>query len=365
MIGLLSLDIPATLEEQRVWLSRHLVGCQLAELVAELTAVFPQPVEGDWPTLEAVLGPGLDRVLSGGASELSAECLQRLIRNPLLILDLQQHILVNGGAVWQREAMRAADLTGIADRCEASILKKIDALERLSQEAFAERVEAQRTKVSDDGKPNGTLPSAGKTASGKDSAVFSESITDVVCRPTAGPRKRIKIKGDGGEESRSAARRGLAWQVMAPLAVAAALMVGFFSGRQWDSGQPVVAATWGWNRPDAMDGELSRADYLERLAEAADQWFSQKGTSAVDVAVRLTEFRQGCARLQLAGHAPLDAADREWLLERCRKWSAQIDQHLARLENGAAPETVLSDANEMVNRLIKALRERGSAAVPA
>lgn len=363
MIGLLSLDIPATLEEQRAWLSRHLVGCQLAELVAELAAVFPRPVEGEWPTLEATLGPGLERVLAEGASELSAECVQRLLRNPLLLLDLQQHILIDGGPVWQREAMRAADLTGIADRCEASILKKIDAVERLNQEAFAERVEGQRAEAAANGKPTGTLPATGKTASAKDTAVFNEPLTDVMSRPTVGSRKRIK--GGGGDVSGGATRRGLAWQVMAPLAVAAALMVGFFGGRQWESGQPAVAAAWGWNRPDAMDGKLSRAEYLERLAATADQWFGQKGTSAVDVAVRLTQFRQGCARLQLAGHAPLDAADRQWLLERCRKWSAQIDQHLARLENGAAPEAVLTEANETVNRLVKALRERSTAAAPA
>ena len=363
MIGLLSLDIPSTLEEQRAWLSRHLVGCQLAELVAELTAVFPRPTEGDWPTLEALLGSELERVLIDGVSELSAGSVQNLLRNPLLLLDLQQHILVDGGLVWQREAMRAADLTGIADRCEASILKKIDAVERLNQEAFAERVEAKRAEAAANGKATTTLPAAGKTASGKDTAVFNEPLTDVVSRPTVGPRKRVK--GGGGDEAGGGTRRGVAWQILAPMAVAAALMVGFFGGRQWEAGQPAVAATWGWNRPDAMDGKLSRGEYLERLAVTADQWFNQKGASAVDVAVRLTEFRQGCARLQLAGHAPLDAADRQWLLERCRKWSAQIDQHLARLENGAAPETVLTEANEAVNRLVKALRERGTSAVPA
>lgn len=152
MIGLLSLDIPSKLEDQRAWLSRHLVGCQLAELVAELAAVFPRSEDGHWPTLEELLGGELEAVLEQGVGALSADGVHSLLQNPLLMLDLQQHILIDGGVVWQREAMQAADLTGIADRCEASILKKIDAVERLHQEAFAERVESEQSQAVTDGR---------------------------------------------------------------------------------------------------------------------------------------------------------------------------------------------------------------------
>jgi hypothetical protein len=362
MIGLLSLDIPSQLEEQRTWLSRHLVGCQLAELVAELAAVFPRAEEGHWPTLEELLGGELEAVLDQGVEALSVAGVQKLLQNPLLMLDLQQHILIDGGAVWQREAMQAADLTGIADRCEASILKKIDAVERLNQEAYAEKVEADRASEIAAGRPVSAAPVPVKRASGTDTAVYNEPLTDVVARAVpktaAGPRKRVR--GEEPGESLAGSRRGSAWRVAGPVAVAAAIVVGFFAGQQWESRQPTVAAAWGWNRPDVMGGKLSRGEYLEKLATSADQWFDQKGASSVDVAVRLSEFRQGCARLQLANHAALDEADRRWLLERCRKWSSQIDQHLARLENGAAVESVLVDANETVHRLVKALRERGS-----
>lgn len=357
MIGLLSLDIPSKLEDQRVWLSRHLVGCQLAELVAELAAVFPRSEDGHWPTLEELLGGELEAVLEQGVGALSADGVHSLLQNPLLMLDLQQHILIDGGVVWQREAMQAADLTGIADRCEASILKKIDAVERLHQEAFAERVEAEQSQAVAEGRVAVPVAPPPRTASSKDTAIFNEPLTDVVARPSVGPRKHVRGEQSGG--ALADGRLGRAWRIAGPIAVAAALMMGFFAGQQWGQQQPAVAATWGWNRPGVMDGKLSRGQYLDHLATAADQWFGQKGTSAVEVAVRLSEFRQGCARLQLANHAPLDEADRRWLLERCRKWSEQIDQHLARLENGAAADAVLADADATVNRLVKALRERG------
>jgi hypothetical protein len=62
----------------------------------------------------------------------------------------------------------------------------------------------------------------------------------------------------------------------------------------------------------------------------------------------------------LTNHAPLGSTDKEWLAERCRKWSGKFDEHLAALERGADAKQVRHAADDTVKKLVAALRERSS-----
>jgi hypothetical protein len=116
---------------------------------------------------------------------------------------------------------------------------------------------------------------------------------------------------------------------------------------------------WGWNRPGVFDVALARRAYLEHLAETANEWFSADPQGSSELSTRLREFRSGCDKLLTASHSQLPQDDREWLIERCKIWTAKIDQALVDLDGGQKPpETVSADMKSMVNQLVTALRRR-------
>jgi len=101
--------------------------------------------------------------------------------------------------------------------------------------------------------------------------------------------------------------------------------------------------------------------YLDRLADAAGEWFKKRPDDPNALARRIGEFRQGCSVLILSPHKPLAAQDRAWLVEKCRAWAAKLDAHLAALEGGASAAQVRDEADATINKLIAALRERAQA----
>ena len=98
----------------------------------------------------------------------------------------------------------------------------------------------------------------------------------------------------------------------------------------------MIASRWGWNRPGALPQDLGPGEYLNRIADAAAEWFNQRPEGPIDLARRLGELRQGCSVLILSPHKPLSAQDRTWLVEKCRAWAAKLDAHLVSLEGGTA-----------------------------
>jgi hypothetical protein len=123
--------------------------------------------------------------------------------------------------------------------------------------------------------------------------------------------------------------------------------------------EPVVQADgWGWVRPGALPQDTTRAGYLNRLADAAVDWFHTRPDDAVGLAWRLGELRQGCSFLILSEHHPLTADDRAWLTENCRAWAARFDGYLIALEAGADPLIIRRQADRTIDHLIQTLRER-------
>ncbi|MFL5327417.1 MAG: hypothetical protein ACJ8C4_00755 [Gemmataceae bacterium] len=117
---------------------------------------------------------------------------------------------------------------------------------------------------------------------------------------------------------------------------------------------------WGWTRADAFAQADTAKGYLNRLADEADEWFKKSPTDAKGLAKRLGQMREGCSALLLSDHTVLAAADRDWLRERCRAWSARFDGQIAALERGDDPKKVKDEADETIRKLDKALRERAA-----
>jgi hypothetical protein len=139
---------------------------------------------------------------------------------------------------------------------------------------------------------------------------------------------------------------------------AAAIVVAAVSLWQFTRPPARLPVAWGWARPDALPENVSREEYLETLANEAGEWFNKRPETAEALGRRIDEFRQGCSSLLQANHRPLPEADRQWLVERCRKWAEKLDRNLADLQAGKDVEAVRWETDATINQLIRALRQR-------
>ena len=109
MTTLHTLDIPQEPAALGRWLEQQLLGLNLASTIAELSAVHGTPVRQQ--TLEDLLGPHLDSVLTDGLQSLPLPLLQGLLRDPKLLLPLQELICLEGGGYWESETLGPAERT--------------------------------------------------------------------------------------------------------------------------------------------------------------------------------------------------------------------------------------------------------------
>lgn len=310
------LDIPDQPRELALWLEEQIVGLDLASVVTELYALGtgePLPEK----TLDQVLGRSLPAVMAKGLTALTPEQVRELLRHPALLLRLQVEIFVDGGDYWhaRSEATTAA-----------------------SSEEMTQHIEQGRARM----------------------RAFLESQRFPAATPERAAGAHTRGGAQGGNGSNGIVR--MAWYrspLLASLATAAAVLVGVFLVKP--PAQPVgppVAQGWGWSKPGAIDDSLSAKDYLAKLADAANDWHKKRPATPAELSKRIGDFRQGCSTLILSEHKPLSAEDKSWLVERCQAWAKKLDQHLADVESGKDVLEVRTQADETINKLMNAIRER-------
>ncbi|MFN4260705.1 MAG: hypothetical protein ACK4RK_15520 [Gemmataceae bacterium] len=295
------MDFPAEPSELAPWLERQLVGPRLAELVAELAAVH-KVENGSHASLNELLAHYQTPILSQGLSVLPAPQLSRLLRQPRLLLELQALVLEQGGSYWDRLIDAAAPFP-------SEIRRGANRLRQFLNQEF---------------------------------------ITPAVVQ--------------------------IAWYRrpwFVSLATAAALVLTVSGGLYYfpplrpmvfTSSPPalvhVTTPAWGWAKPAALPQDLPAPEYLDHLADAANDWFKQRPDTPAALSKRILEMRQGCSVLLLAEHAPLTEADRGWLRLRCRAWAAHLDELLHNVEMGHDVQQVRTEADQVVRQLVAALRTK-------
>ena len=304
-MSLHAMEIPDDPAQLPGWLEGHLLGLDLAELVAELTAVHG-PAPRDGLSLQHVLGTRQGAMLASGLRELPPETLRQFLVRPQLLLDLQELILTEGSRYWDRPAPPAA---GLREQVERG---------RRHLETFL-AAEGQRAAPA-----RQTVPS--------ERAVAWYRLPSVVSLATA-----------------------------AAVLLAVGVYQHYRPSEPVQPGGPMAAAPtgWGWNKPDALVQNVPADAYLKRLADGAEEWFKKRPDEPADLAKRLAEMRQGCSMLIFAAHQPLAQLDRAWLVEECRAWGGRLDRHLRALESGGlAVAEVRTEADATVNLMIATLRQR-------
>lgn len=150
-------------------------------------------------------------------------------------------------------------------------------------------------------------------------------------------------------------RHRFAWRfvtAVGALAAAVLIAVGLWPDR-------MIQPTWGFDKGGLLTAQVPASEYLQSLTGAAREWFKKTPETPAALERRLREFRHGCDTLIRAPHTQLAAADRDWLVDRCKNWSSKLDGHLADLNSGAKPfSDIRREADATINALIKALEER-------
>ena len=292
------LDIPDSQAGLAAWLEMHLTaGDSLNPLVAELTVVAG-PVETP-VSLQDVLGPADRAVMESGLSAASLECLQQLLMQPDLLLDLQERVLLEAHPYWE-------------SRIRESTSQDTDAGWTALQKSMS--------PVSVPGDPDPGIPY--RTA------------------PADRPASRSGLRG-------------------LSLLVACVLLIGLGSFFFRPAPQQLVSG-WGFQHPDAMQADLRADQYLQQLARSAGQWSGKRPVTRELVRERMTQFIAGCDTLLSAAHTPLSVSDRDWLVERCRLCRDGLADQVAQLDQGADPLHIRAAADDTIRSLIQELQTRAT-----
>lgn len=293
-MNILILDLPQSADDYAEWLENQLVSPDFGELLSELRALA-----------------------SGNAGTGPAATLDAILG------DQKSQVLESGLRCLTPQQVR-------------ELLKNPDALEDLLFEIHISDSEYWQLQLPAMQIPESAIPPELRERADK------QAVTPVLKSDVS----------DAPKTSRPAATSRRSWWIGAVLATAAVVLV-MFSLRQ-----PEAPNGWGWQRSDVFTAQLTAPEYLQHLADSANQWFNKTPTDRDSLRTRLAEFREGCDQLIEAPHPQLADTDRKWLVERCRAWSTKLDEHIAALDQGESFEDVQRDADETVMRLINAIEER-------
>jgi hypothetical protein len=248
-------------------------------------------------TLDSLLAGNRARVLDAGLRELPREALGKLLKQPALLVELRDLVFAEGGDYWDR----------------------ID-----PEEMPPDRVER----------------------------VVDEVTTTIAheAKSLRGPKVPF-----------------YKWPLCVGFATAAAVLLGvYLIGWRPPTDKPTETAKatgvqWGWASADGLPKSGTDTQAFAHLGKAAKQWFDERPETPVALAQRISEFRQGCTALQFSTNLPLSEEEKTDLLARCKKWSAEFDVLLTRLEESRDVPAVRKDADELVNKLAKYLESREQA----
>jgi len=379
-------EIPDEADALRPWLESHLMGCQLGQLVAELEGVRQglavggstsdagqssgPTSEGNTSDIEAVtreefeatFRETLPRVLQSGLAEFSDQQLSHLLRRPRWLPLLQERILLDGNASYWRLRPPPQELQALESDWQHLITTlrpgTVPPPLRFGSDAFS-------------GEDRAILAVSSTTARSE----LGSEVGRQTARPASIPRTHSlpPSSRDAAQPVGPPGWYSRPWLVslVTAAAVLVAVQLGLVPGVRTESRiepAPASSATsvadtptsaWGWTKESALDGSLSRKEYLYRLADGASEWFDRQPDDATSLALRIGQLRQGCSRIILSYHEPLSVADHVWLKERCQLWAKKLDQHVSDLEAGRDFATVQKEADETVRLLVSALKKRG------
>jgi hypothetical protein len=307
----LATELPEDHSLWATWLDHQVVGPDLRLLVRqwELLAginseLFP---EESWEQrLVSQFSDQLPKILANGLGALSSDELLRFLRQPRLLMALQEQVFLNGGPYWERlsrSEIHVEEAYGISSKVRAAV-REFDQ---------AEGAREHRLHVSSSSEKSATLPST---------------------------------KSSTKSFSRSPLRMAL---MLA--AVAASALIAVFLMQPRDQGRYFA-------RTGLIVSSLEGRDFTKSLAVAIrEDWDTD--SSDEEFRNQLRSLRDSCERLLAADLRQLSPAVAQDLKTRCKKWQASFSEMLDGLDTGRPVSEVRQEANQLVERLVTVLSDLG------
>ena len=291
------MTIPDNTNVLGLWLDGVVARGEVAQLVDELAATHGKPAS----VVAEAPGEFADIVRERGFAGLSESQLQQVLANPNSIVALAEDALIFGGSYWNQQFAEAAN--------------------------FEDRITTGRQRLMDEIAPAVTLKAVPSTLA-------------------------------------NAGRRSISpWLVSLATAAVVLIAVTIYPGLRVSNPvadtrnpTPDTHPAWGWQKAEELQKITQPADYYAHIADLADEWNKQDTSTAIALAQRITEFRQGCAKLQLMDHKTLNDNQRKELLAKCQKWAKKFDASLIELETTQNVAKVKDDMTATVTQLVKTLR---------
>ena len=292
-MNLNSLGIPDSLPEIGNWLDDQLVSPNLIETIFEL-----EILAGDRLTtaqsLDAVLAGGRQTILTAGLGKADEKTIQGLLRQPALLLELQEQVMMHGEEFWQ---------------------KKTD-------DSFGK---ANKRSISDPINSAVPIPEHSPTVSSNKPSVTTR---------TSWTRKKM---------------------IGTIAALAAALLILVSLSQLWN-GAAVAQGDWGFAKSGLLESNVSELEMLNRLANASSAWHNKTPANSTELSKRLQEFDEGCRSLISSNLPQLSPANRAIVHAACKECRSGISQQLAALNRGVDFNEVQRSSNELIDRLTLAIK---------
>jgi hypothetical protein len=303
----LALELPEDQSLWATWLDHQVVGPDLRLLVRqwELLAGVSSELsserssEESWEQrLVSQFTDQLPKILANGLGALSNDELQRFLRQPRLLLALQEQVFMSGGPYWER-----------LSRSEMHL----DETTRSSSKL--------RTTVRELAQSDGTKENQAEVSSS-----FEKTSTQ--------------------QSNRILLRTVL---MLATLAASALIAVFLMQPRNKGSF---------FDRTGLVVSSLEGREFTKSLAVAIREDWDADSPDA-EFRNQLRSLRDSCERLLVADLHQLSPAVALDLKTRCRKWQTSFSEMLDVLETGRPVSEVRQEANQVVDRLVRVLSDLG------
>jgi hypothetical protein len=303
----LALELPEDQSLWATWLDHQVVGPDLRllvrqwELLAGVTSELSseRSSEESWEQrLVSQFTDQLPKILANGLGALSNDELQRFLRQPRLLLALQEQVFMSGGPYWER-----------LSRSEMHL----DETTRSSSKL--------RTTVRELAQSDGTKENQAEVSSS-----FEKTSTQ--------------------QSNRILLRTVL---MLATLAASALIAVFLMQPRNKGSF---------FDRTGLVVSSLEGREFTKSLAVAIREDWDADSPDA-EFRNQLRSLRDSCERLLVADLHQLSPAVALDLKTRCRKWQTSFSEMLDVLETGRPVSEVRQEANQVVDRLVRVLSDLG------
>jgi len=307
-----ALCLPDDRKEWAAWLEKQILSLQLTTLVEQLiTLGSNHPPE---ITFQAWLANDQDNVMKYGLQKhVDTPRIELVVRNPALLLDLQQLVLLEGEEYWLQ-------LPKLQSQIDQSVCNQV--LARIA-------------------KPNNSPENVAIAATQNKTAIstfdtdVSESSRNLTIASTATNKRAL-------------------WTALVAVTAAAIMLVIF--NPFYDSKRGEFFAATELQMP-AETPKLA----LNRMAQRVRSDWKRDTGSSYNLKQQLIAFRDSCDLLidgplvQTLDGMPIETI--EDVRNRCRKWKTRATELIASIETGASLDTIQQEANTMIETLTNKLEE--------